>query len=492
MARSGRALTEGKLAGNACALRSSNVTSSLWDETKSRDNNRVIIASAALAVASIALSAILPHIGVWGGTTAHVVHETISAVLATIIGITLIIISRSAEQPWMKTLGWGFVIAAGIGLFHGIVGSPAVADAIGNSKQISDWASVASRMTLAGFALWAALKLDKRSDSDSAKRSLWWPILIVVVLVVGSGLLSILQAPDNQPFIPAIRINIFPGLVFLTAFVIALDRQSPARYTVGAFSIFLLTNGAADAVFMVYAVEPFDPYFSATHNYKFFGFGIMLIGLLAETHRLHRFELTARQELGRVNESLNDSNLGLTSASNDLAALNRIGRISGASQSVTDRFDQIGEVIRSRIDADRIAVAVRGPSSTGCRIEAVFSRPDGEPAIGSDAPLTGTLFGNAILNQGIAILDESTITKATQNAPWLESDLNAGIKSWIFTPIIAEGKPNGILLVRSLKAGAYSSREAQFIEQVASQLAAPVSRDSAKMRVSPDSLLMTD
>lgn len=448
------------------------MTSSLWDAAKVHNKNRAVLASAVLAVASIALGIAVPHLAVFGTATTHVAGEVIAAVIAFILGVALISISRSAEQPWLNILGWGFLLVAGLDLVHALFSSPAASSAFGNSDQIASAISLLSRTALGAFALWAALKLEKQADGSFTLSSLRWPIAVVGSLLVGSVAISVLQALDGSTVSPSDRLSLLPGLIFLAAFIVVQRRRSQDTHTLLAFTVFLLASGAADTAFAFHTAEPFDGYFSTLHIYKLFSYGVMLVGLLMESQRLHSFELRARQELGKVNDSLNESNLGLTSASNDLKTLNQIGRIAGISVSVTDRFDQIADLIRTRIDAERVSVAFIDESGTHSRMVVTNGLDIAGRASGTLVPLANTHTGESILNKRTIVVGSSNIDAIRRGNPdMFVNDIKAGVRSWITTPIIIEDSVVGVLMVRSVKSLAYGEREIQFVEQVASQLA---------------------
>lgn len=453
------------------------MTSSLWDVLKVHNNNRVVLASAVLAVASIALGFAVPHIAVFGTATTHVAGEVIAAVLALVLGVTLISISRSAEQPWLNILGCGFLLVAALDLVHALFSSPVASNAFGNGDQIASAISLLSRTVLGTFALLAALKLEKRTDGNLTLSALRWPVAIVGSLLLGAVVISILQASSGSVVAPAARFSLLPGLIFFAAFILVQRRRSLDTNTLSAFTVFLLASGAADIAFAFHTTEPFDGYFSALHIYKLFSYGVMLVGLLTESHRLHSFELRIRQELGKVNESLNESNLGLTSASNDLKALNQIGRIAGISVSVADRFDEVADLVRSRIEADRVAVAVVNESGTHSKLIAANGLPIAGRATGALVSLSDRDASEFIFNKKSVVVGPSNIDAIRgQYLKLFVNDIKAGVRSWITTPIIAENTVVGVLMVRCVKPLAYGEREVQFVEQVASQLAGPVSR----------------
>ncbi len=446
---------------------------SLWDKAAPRNHNFAIIGSAAIAAAAIVVGLTVPRIDSIGSPTSHVAGEIISAILSAIVGITLVNISRSTEQRWFRLLGWGLLVTAGLDVLHGLTGSTAVIDLLGSSA-LSDWISLLSRVALAGFVICAVLTLEQTAETKRTFAQLKWPVAIAAGLVAGSVLITVFPPAGSTGFAPEIQLSFIPGIGFLAAFITIQRRYSTAHYTLAAFMLFLVANAAADAVFMSHSGQYLDSYFSGLHIFKLFAIGALLVGLLADSQRLYQFEVRARHELGIVNDSLNESNLGLTSASNDLRALNQIGQIAGVSRSVADRFDEIAEVMRSRIEFHRIAIGVVDEVRGSCTIEAVYGAPMVGRSVGSVVNLDGTHYGDVVRLRTTIVLDDSNVETAARKIPRLKVDIASGIRSWLTTPIIAEGEVVGIVLARSLKPNAYGMREMQFVEQVASQLAGPL------------------
>ncbi len=450
--------------------------SSLWDDSASHNYNHVLIGSAALTAVAVALHLIVPNLDGLGSITSHVAGEMIAATLAVIIGVTLLMVSRSADQRWLELLGYGAIAAGLLDAIHGITSSTAVISVLGGNTEVSEWISLISRTTLAIACLWAVLSLEKSGATDSPPLTAAWPVGVAVALIAGSGLIATFTASEQySPRIEA-ALTLVPGMLFLLAFVAMRNRRSHARYTLWAFTLFLVANGAADGAFMAHSSATFDAYFAAHHIFKLFAYGVLLVGLLAESQRLYRFEIKARQQLSDINDSLNRSNLALTSAGNDLRALNRIGRMAGVSKSVADQFEQIGDIVSARVDLDRLTIAIIHPGLAGFIIEATYGLNVEGREPGTFIPFAGTHYGEVLEKRTTLLIDDSNIDEAIKRTPRLKTDVNSGVRSWLTTPIIAEDDVVGLLMVRSMKPLAYSDRETQFIEQVASQFAGPVSQ----------------
>lgn len=451
--------------------------SSLWNETAFQHHNRTILVSATLAVITVALHLAILNSEWPGNRTAHSGIEIVAAVVGGVVGITLAYNSFVVDERWLRILGFGFIGVAALDLGHAVVSSRVAADALGNIDQLTLWTSLASRFALGAVVLCATLALVRRNDSGD-QRALFplsaWFFGIIVFAIAGSWLMFLFAGSLELSNSPETLLSLVSGSLFLGAFVLLAQRRSDLRNMYSAFAIFLLVNGLSEAAFKVFVAGPFDGYFAAAHVFKLFGYLVILIGILMESQRLYRFETNARQELGKVNESLNESNLMLTTARSDLQALTQIGRIAGASRTVADRFGEIGRIISSRIRADRIMVATVNYDRSECKIVAIFGQALPDREVGDMLPLMGTMIGDLLKSGQTELFNDSNIESTVRSDPRLAVDVEAGFRSWLSTPINAEDEVVGVLMVRSKLPSAYGHREAQFVEQVASQLAGPV------------------
>ncbi len=444
---------------------------SVWGETTTRDNKFAIAVSGVFALVAIAISIRIPHFDSPASPMSHVAGEVVGAVLAVLIGVMLISVSRSASQPWLRVLGIGFVIVAALDLLHAVASSPAAREGSALAEPVSDWAWIIGRTLLAACALRAVMTQPRSAPSVSGESLRIVPLLIVLGLVLGSGVAAMLSGGDQLALSAVERLSVVPGALFMAAFVLIFSRGSNAPHISTAFAIFLLMSGAVDTAFMLYSAAEFDGYFSMAHTLKLAAYGVVITGIFAESQRLYRFEAITRRELGRINDSLNEANLLLTTATNDMRALNQVGWIAGESQNIADRFDEIADIVRSRIPADRVSVVIVEPSGMTCRLEATDGLAIPGREIGTVISLTGTHYSEVIVDRLTVIVDDRNIANAIERHPKLEIDAQQGIRSWITAPILTEDEVVGALSARSTQSDVYDDRARQFVEQVASQLA---------------------
>ncbi len=447
----------------------------MWAEQKPHNYQRVLVAAIVLTLVSIALHLVLSSFTLSGGVVSHVAGEAIAATLAGLVGATLISISTAGGQRWIRILGLGLVFVAGLDLLHMVFSTSKAIEVFDGDSVLSDWTSLLSRVVLSAVALGTVLSLARRdTESETDHRPLpiiLLPAALVVVLVAASAALALTgsQAPSDLSIETAL--SLLPGSLFLIAFVIFQHRSSELSFMFSAFGVFLFSNGIADGSFMAYSSDPFDNYYGVFHIFKLFSYGVLLFGILAESQKLYRFEFEARRELGNINDSLNDANLHLTTATNDLKALNQIGRLASESHDLAERFEEIASILESRIRTDRTLVATMPLEAGDCTIEAVYGVSIPGRGRGDPLPLAGTIIGEVVRKRQTLHFDDSNIEEFEKLDPRLVADREVGFRSWLSTPVVAEDEVVGVLMVRTRVSHAYGERETQFLEQVASQIA---------------------
>ena len=449
-------------------------TSKQWTDTQAYDYEKPVLAAALLAFVSLGLHFVITRVDIPGTVMSHVAGEAIAAVLAALVGATLLSISVTGGQRWLKILGAGLLVVAGLDLLHMASSSAQALEAFGTEGVLAGWTSLLSRFVLGLISIFAVLSLPGRQKGEFRPANLVTPATVATGLVLAAGLVAILGPAREPEFRPENALSLATGSLLMLAFVLTFSRASNLRLMFLSLSVFLFSGGIADAVFMTYSNGLYDSQFGMFHLFKLFSYGVLLVGILAESMRLYRFEADARVHLGDINDSLNDANLHLTTATNDLKALNQIGRIASESRYVADRFVEIASVLVSRVRSDRTLVATVDKENLECRIEAVDGVAIPGRGPGDSLPLTGTVLWDVVVNRVSLQFDKTDIGRHSTQDPRLSADLQAGFRSWISTPVISEDEVVGVLMVRSRDEGVYGEREVRFLEQVASQIAGPV------------------
>lgn len=157
-----------------------------------------------------------------------------------------------------------------------------------------------------------------------------------------------------------------------------------------------------------------DAHFPAAHVLKLFSYAIVCVGVILDAHRSNQRERLVPSELGRVNVSLNEKNLSLTSVRNDLLPLTKLAAIASSSVRISDHFEELVRVLRLRVAADRILIATSDENITTCRIEAVWGKSLTDRRAGDEMPISGNLMGDVLVGGQTMVFDEHSIHDAMQ------------------------------------------------------------------------------
>ena len=352
---------------------------------------------------------------------------------------------------------------------------PAIADKTHATESQIEVSWYSARFFLALSALEFSILASRPHIVERIRPRTVVPALVVVVtlLIAGAFVLPYIPVPDFFVFHKSL--DVLVGLAFTAAFIGFVRKGIGALGSIHSWiSISLMMQALAHLLFIPLSSTEHDGADAAGHLIKLFSYMFVIIGITLDAQRAYRRESLAADELGRVNEALNERNLELTTLHNDLATLTRIAAIASSSVSIDDHFDEFCEELKRRVPADRILVVTVSQDQRVGRVEAVWGLMLRNRGLRAEVGIENTMMYDIVFDRSTLVWDEDSIGEAIERDPRLQTDFDAGIKSWISTPVIAKGQVIGALMARSKKSHAYGFREASFLEQVAAQIAGPM------------------
>ena len=153
----------------------------------------------------------------------------------------------------------------------------------------------------------------------------------------------------------------------------------------------------------------------------------------------------------------------------ELSSINRLTNIVISSMDIKEIFEGFSQQLKEIISIDWAAITlVESEQLCFSALSGTISSPW---QTGQRIPLEGT--GTQwVLKHGKSLYQPDL---GQQRMFWTEENLvNGGIHSVVYSPLLVTGKGIGTLIVASLHPNAYSAKQLQLLEQLASQIAAPI------------------
>jgi PAS domain S-box-containing protein len=272
---------------------------------------------AVLLVVLLAGAVVLRRNPAWStGPTAHTVMETVSTVLAAIIGGLALVRYYSRKQATFLLIGTGFLGAAVLNLNHALITSEALVDALaarqpgvdGTTLFASSW--TAERVFLSLFLFVSLLAWRREVEGEDGRGA------INEATVYGSAfaltLLSLLffeHVPLFSLTFPAQAITrpgeFLPALFFLLAFLGFLGKKNWRHDGFDHWLLVsLLISVLVHAGFMAFSFQRFDAMYDAAHLLKITSHAAILTGLLGSVYGTLRREDRVLGALTRSNSRL--------------------------------------------------------------------------------------------------------------------------------------------------------------------------------------------
>jgi formate hydrogenlyase transcriptional activator len=152
-------------------------------------------------------------------------------------------------------------------------------------------------------------------------------------------------------------------------------------------------------------------------------------------------------------------------------------------------FDAIAQALRTAMPFDRAALFVHDPARDVLRLDLLDSSiPSAYFAVGLEMPVRGSHVG-WVLQQQRALVRR----RLASEREWEMEDraLADGIQSYVMVPLVARGRPLGALAVASTTPDRYADADADFVLDVAGQVALAVENMQAYEEIADLSARMT-
>ncbi len=159
------------------------------------------------------------------------------------------------------------------------------------------------------------------------------------------------------------------------------------------------------------------------------------------------------------------------------ALVAEIGRIINSAPNIDEVFERFSKAVAKLIPFDRVLINLGGHQEDDSFVRYVAGIDVPNRRRGEYVSLTGTATAECMRTRSSLIIqpkDVKEIEEWVARFPMLLPDFEAGIRSAILVPLIAEDKTIGVLSLRSTKVKAYTDQDVKLTESIASQIAGAV------------------
>jgi GAF domain-containing protein/anti-sigma regulatory factor (Ser/Thr protein kinase) len=152
-----------------------------------------------------------------------------------------------------------------------------------------------------------------------------------------------------------------------------------------------------------------------------------------------------------------------------------IGRIVSSSLNIVDVYERFANQVRSIVPFDRIDISLSNPNE-GLVTHAYFTGTVVPGRQRGDVyELRGTLTEALYINRLGLLFHSETRDVVSEQFPGLLSAFDAGLRSWVATPLISGDEVIGGLFLGSFESNAYDEHQLQLTERVGAQIAGAIS-----------------
>lgn len=240
----------------------------------------------------------LARLSEWeGDPTLHSMFESVTIVLALIIGVLAIVRNFTARDVNLYFLGLGFIGAALLDGHHMFVTSEFFVRGVEGSAD-SNFVHVSSRLFLALVFLCGALGRVYQRNPERRHR-MPAPLIVLTVFLLGciSVSIDVLWPPHEK--VIGVEWHTFDGAATATAYAVTLAiwlYRGDWRFRLPEFWIVMavVVQVVANSDFLEPASALFSATFFSVHGFKLISYTCVLIGLMLSIYR--RFEQAAASE----------------------------------------------------------------------------------------------------------------------------------------------------------------------------------------------------
>ncbi len=151
-----------------------------------------------------------------------------------------------------------------------------------------------------------------------------------------------------------------------------------------------------------------------------------------------------------------------------------IGKVISSSLDINDVYELLGAQIKKLIPFDRLVLTIIDRESSASIPTWIIGADVPGRDSGTPIPLAGSVAGEILRTRSASLLNGGLDSDLSERFPGLLPSLEAGLKSFVSTPLIYRDEIIGVLQLRALEMGVYSQQHLELAERIANQIAGAV------------------
>jgi PAS domain S-box-containing protein len=156
------------------------------------------------------------------------------------------------------------------------------------------------------------------------------------------------------------------------------------------------------------------------------------------------------------------------------AAVAEIGRIIGSTLNLDEVFERFVEELRRLLSFDRLVINLVDVERDTVKNIYTAGKGMNERRTGETYPLQGSGSAEMVRTKSTLLIQTEDFSQYQHRFPHLLSTFQAGFRSILNVPLFSKGRVIGGLLLRCMKADAYSDRDVNLAERIGNQIAGAI------------------
>lgn len=160
-----------------------------------------------------------------------------------------------------------------------------------------------------------------------------------------------------------------------------------------------------------------------------------------------------------------------------------IGRIASSDFGIEEVYTRFSDAVQKIVDFDRIVICTLGDDPETFDHAYVHGTHVPGRETGNSFQVQGSFLGDVIKAGEPIVLCAESEAQLNELQPSLSSLFNAGLRSWIGTPLFADDRAFAVLIVATSAIQAYTSEQADHLAAIGNQIAGAIANAMAVKKV---------
>lgn len=167
----------------------------------------------------------------------------------------------------------------------------------------------------------------------------------------------------------------------------------------------------------------------------------------------------------------------------ETAALAEIGRLFSSASQLSDIYDEFAQAVKTLVPFDRLVISILDASKSNFRVAFHTGLDIQDWGQGSFHSLSGLFQEDIVKSRSVKMIHPASLEEAGEHFPGLAVTYEAGLRSIIGAPLIANDEVIGTLQMRCSSENAYDTRAQSLLQGIANQVAGTIANAQLYERV---------